>query len=125
MLNQIEKTLYSGHASYKVSMSTGFLDIWEAATLSIKREGYSIKFSGASGDVITEKFSPNTVVSIPFGNPSGFIIIGNNFEHQLRVDNNPADFTCLRDTIVLTLRLFILRAGERRKGRKRVLFFHK
>ncbi|KAG7011102.1 hypothetical protein SDJN02_27900 [Cucurbita argyrosperma subsp. argyrosperma] len=125
MLNQIEKTLYSGHVSYKVSMSTGFLDIWEAATLSIKREGYSIKFSGASGDVITEKFSPNTVVSIPFGNPSGFIIIGNNFEHLLRVDNNPADFTCLRDTIVLTLRLFILRAGERRKGRKRVLFFHK
>ncbi|XP_022973833.1 uncharacterized protein LOC111472378 isoform X3 [Cucurbita maxima] len=125
MLNQIEKTLYSGHASYKVSMSTGFLDIWEAATLSIKREGYSIKFSGASGDVITEKFSPNTVVSIPFGNPSGFIIIGNNFEHQLRVDHNPADITCLRDTIVLTLRLFILRAGERRKGRKRVLFFHK
>lgn len=125
MQNHIEKTLYSGHASYKVSMSAGYLDIWEAATLSIKREGYSIKYSGPSGDAVTEKFSPNTIVSIPFGHPSEFIITGsNNAEHHLRADNNAADINCFRDTIVLTLRLFIIRAGEKRKGKKR-LFFHK
>ncbi|KAL6953664.1 hypothetical protein U1Q18_040877, partial [Sarracenia purpurea var. burkii] len=60
MQNSIEKTLYSGHASYRVSLSTGYLDIWEPATLAIKKDGYSIKGSGPSGVLITEKFSPTT-----------------------------------------------------------------
>ncbi|CAK9183646.1 unnamed protein product [Ilex paraguariensis] len=62
MHNHIEKTLYSGHASYKVSLSTGYLDIWEPATLTIKREGYSIKCTGPSAVVVTEKFLQATVV---------------------------------------------------------------
>ncbi|KAG6605344.1 hypothetical protein SDJN03_02661, partial [Cucurbita argyrosperma subsp. sororia] len=125
MQNHIEKTLSSGHASYKVSMGAGYPDTWEVATLSIKREGYSIKCSRPGGDVITEKFSPNTTISIPFGDPSEFVITGSNkVEHHLRADNSSADISCLRDTIVLTLRLFVIRAGERRKGKRRVLFFH-
>ncbi|XP_028238871.1 uncharacterized protein LOC114417965 [Glycine soja] len=60
MQNHIEKAFYSGHASYRVSHSTRYLDIWEPATLAITREGYSIKCSGQSGVVITEKFSPST-----------------------------------------------------------------
>ncbi|XP_017414899.1 uncharacterized protein LOC108326127 isoform X3 [Vigna angularis] len=60
MQNHIEKAFYSGHASYRVSHSTGYLDIWEPATLAIKREGYSIKCSGPNGVAITEKFSPST-----------------------------------------------------------------
>jgi len=41
---------------------TGFLDIWEAATLSIKREGYSIK---CNNDLtIAEKFSASTTVRL-------------------------------------------------------------
>ncbi|XP_022947420.1 uncharacterized protein LOC111451285 isoform X3 [Cucurbita moschata] len=126
MQNHIEKTLSSGHASYKVSMGAGYPDTWEVATLSIKREGYSIKCSRPGGDVITEKFSPNTTISIPFGDPSEFVITGSNkVEHHLRAGNGSADISCLRDTIVLTLRLFVIRAGERRKGKRRVLFFHK
>ncbi|KAL9459050.1 hypothetical protein AB3S75_002438 [Citrus x aurantiifolia] len=126
MQNHIEKTLYSGHASFKVSLSTGYLDIWEPATLAIKREAFTIKCSGPSGVVITEKFSPTTTVTIPYGNPTEFFIIGSNgSEHLLRADGSPTDVSCSRDTIVLTLRLFIIRAGERRKGRKKGLFFHK
>lgn len=126
MQNHIEKTLYSGHASYKVSLSTGYLDIWEPATLAIKREGYSIKCSGPSGVVANEKFSPTTSVAIPYGTPAEFLIIGSGgAEHPLRADNNSTDVSCSRDTIVLTLRLFIMRAGERRKGKKRGLFFNK
>ncbi|KAG7035301.1 hypothetical protein SDJN02_02096, partial [Cucurbita argyrosperma subsp. argyrosperma] len=67
-----------------------------------------------------------TRISIPFGDPSEFVITGSNkVEHHLRADNSSADISCLRDTIVLTLRLFVIRAGERRKGKRRVLFFHK
>ena len=106
MQSHIEKTLLSGHASYKVSLSVrllqqipllynsllilfsyqvlseffflttlsaelslnflilqaGYLNIWEPATLVIKREGYSIKCSGPSGAVVSEKFSSATIV---------------------------------------------------------------
>ncbi|KAG2668592.1 hypothetical protein I3760_15G167400 [Carya illinoinensis] len=126
MQNHIEKALYSGHASYKVSLSTGYLDIWEPATLAVKREGYSVKCSGPNGVVITEKFSPSISVTIPYGHPTEFLITGSGgVEQILRADNNSNDVSGSRDTIVLTLRLFILRAGERRKGKKKGLFFNK
>ncbi|XP_038721653.1 uncharacterized protein LOC120013785 isoform X2 [Tripterygium wilfordii] len=86
MQNDIEKTLYSSHASYKVSL----------------------------------------LVSIPYGleHDKEFIIItSSGVEHHLREDNS--EDGCARDTIVLTLRLFIIRASERRKGKKRGLFFNK
>lgn len=43
-------------------LQTGYLDIWEAATLAIKKDGYSIKCSGPSGVAFAEKFSPTTSV---------------------------------------------------------------
>ncbi|KAF3625975.1 putative ethylene-responsive transcription factor-like [Capsicum annuum] len=63
MHNCIEKTLYSGHATYKVSLSTRYLDIWEPATLAIKRDGYSIKANGLGGVPVSEKFSQSTIMS--------------------------------------------------------------
>ncbi|CAL0321086.1 unnamed protein product [Lupinus luteus] len=126
MQSHIEKTFYSGHASYKVSLSTGYLDIWEPATLAIKKEGYSIKCSGPSGVVFTEKFSPSTTVVIPYGHVSEFILIGSSgTEHLLRAENSSMDVSGARDTIVLTLRLFIYRAGEKRRGKRKGLFFNK
>ncbi|PSR90935.1 Bud site selection protein [Actinidia chinensis var. chinensis] len=121
MQNCIEKTLLNGHTSYRVSVSIGYLDIWEPVTLAIKREGYSIKGSGPSGILVTEKFSPSMNVTIPFGHPTEFSIVGSGGERILRAEASSTDISCSRDTIVLTLRLFILRAGEKRKGKKRNL----
>ncbi|XP_020238907.1 uncharacterized protein LOC109817958 isoform X1 [Cajanus cajan] len=125
MQSHIERTFYSGQASYKVSLSTGYLDIWEPATLAIKREGYSIKCSGPNGVVITEKLTSSTTVVIPYGHTSEFIIMGSSgAEHLLKAENNSTDVSGGRDTIVLTLRLFILRAGDRKKKvKKKGLFF--
>ncbi|KAI3457757.1 hypothetical protein Pfo_014420 [Paulownia fortunei] len=121
----IEKTLYIGHASYKLSLSIGYLDIWEPATLAIKRDGYSIKCSGPSGVVVTEKFSSSTIVSIPYGSPTEFSLVDSlGTERILRTDSGLTDISGSRDTIVLTLRLFILKAGEK-KRKKRSLFFNK
>ncbi|EPS72348.1 hypothetical protein M569_02408, partial [Genlisea aurea] len=125
MRNCIEKTLYAGRASFRLSLSTGYLDFWEPAILAIKRDGYSIKRSGASGGVVAEKFSPSVTVTIPYGSPTEFSVVDSRgTEHVLRAAG--ADTSCSRDTIVLTLRLFILKAGERRKGKKkkRSLFFN-
>lgn len=123
MHSHIEKTLHTGHAFYKVLFSTGYLDIWEPATLVIKKEGYSIKSSGTTGVIFTEKFSQSTRVTIPYGDPNEFLITGSGgAEHLLRTDNS-SDIGFARDTIVLTMRYFILRAGARRKTKKRGLFF--
>ncbi|XP_051152019.1 uncharacterized protein LOC127265999 [Andrographis paniculata] len=123
----IEKTLYAGHASYKLSLPAGYLDLWEPAILSIKRDGYSIKGSGPSGVSISKKFTSSTNVSITYGNATDFSIADSmgEDEHILRVDSNSTDVSCARDTIVLTLRLFIIKASEKKKGKKRGLFFHK
>ncbi|XP_071724556.1 uncharacterized protein [Rutidosis leptorrhynchoides] len=121
----IEKALHQGHASFKVSYSSRFLDIWEQATLAIKRDAFSVKCSGSSGVVVTEKFSPSTSVAIPYGHDMEFVVIcSDNSEYLLRAEGNPTDFSCSRDTIVLTMRLFILRAGEKKKGKKRVFLFN-
>lgn len=126
MQSHIEKTLVTGHTSYKVSLSAGYLDIWEPATLAIKREGYSIKCTGPSGAVVSEKFSSATNVSIPYGHPEEFLVIGSGrLQHHLRVENISTDVSCSRDAIVLILRCFIRRAGEKRKGKKRSIFFSK
>ncbi|KAG8389467.1 hypothetical protein BUALT_Bualt02G0232400 [Buddleja alternifolia] len=94
MHNCIEKTLYTGHASYKLSLSTGYLDLWEPATLAIKRDGYSIKCSGPSGVVVTEKFSPSIIVSIPYGSPTELSIVDSGgIERILRVESSLTDIS--------------------------------
>ncbi|KAF3444189.1 hypothetical protein FNV43_RR13879 [Rhamnella rubrinervis] len=96
MQSAIERTLNSGHASCIVLLSTGYLDIWEQAQLTIKRDSYIIKCSGSSGVVVTEKFSPTTTVTIPYGSQAEFIITGSGgVEHLLKADNSPDGSCCL------------------------------
>ncbi|KAM7257276.1 hypothetical protein ACFE04_013017 [Oxalis oulophora] len=93
MQSFLEKALHNGHASFKVSYSSRYLDIWEQATLSIKRDGFNVKCTGSSGLVVNEKFSPSTSAAIPYGHDTEFVIIcSDNSEHLLRADGNPVDF---------------------------------
>lgn len=48
----------------ELPLQTGHFDIWEPATLTVKREGYSIKCSGPSGGVAAEKFSSSISVCL-------------------------------------------------------------
>ncbi|PIA40522.1 hypothetical protein AQUCO_02500318v1 [Aquilegia coerulea] len=118
MQEQIERSLHSGQTSYEVSLAARYLDIWEPAILAVKREGYSIKCLGTRDVVATEKFVQRTAVTIPYGHPTAFSILGST-EHLLRTENSS-----LRDTIVLTMRLFIMRALEKRKAKKKGIFFN-
>ncbi|XP_020268739.1 uncharacterized protein LOC109844188 isoform X2 [Asparagus officinalis] len=120
MQKQIENTLSIGHISYEVHLSAKYLDIWEQAVLAIKREGYSIKCNGPRGVVVAEKFQSTTTITIPYGHPMEFSIqCANGDEYLLRAK----DSSWFRDTIVLTMRLFKKMAIEKRKGRKKGLFF--
>ncbi|GMH07680.1 hypothetical protein Nepgr_009520 [Nepenthes gracilis] len=118
MQSEIEKNLYSGHASYTVSLLTGSPNTWELATLAIKRESYSINCRGPIG-VINEKFLPATTVSVIYGHPSEFSIgTLNGVVHILRAEGSIPKISSLRDAIVLTLRRFMVKVGERKKGKK-------
>ncbi|PKA56732.1 hypothetical protein AXF42_Ash012862 [Apostasia shenzhenica] len=119
MQEQIEKTLSVGNASYEAALSARYLDIWEQAVLAIKREGYSIKCNGPRGVVVTEKFVPHTAITIPYGHPTEFSIqCSNGAEYLLRSRDS-----WLRDTIVLTMRLFKKMAVEKKKWKKKHRFF--
>ncbi|KAH9611138.1 hypothetical protein KSS87_004801 [Heliosperma pusillum] len=114
MQGHIEQNFYNGHASYNVSLSTNFLDIWEPAILTIKREGYTIKGSATSGIAISEKFSPGTTVTITHGHDLEFSLFNTSgVEHLLRAEDNIADIVSVRDTIVLTLRLFVMKMKDK------------
>ncbi|KAG0498388.1 hypothetical protein HPP92_003079 [Vanilla planifolia] len=114
MQEQIEKTLSAGHASFEVALSARYLDIWEEAVLAIKREGYSIKCNGPRGVVVTEKFLPTTIVTIPYGHTKEFSIQSSD-AYILRTGDS-----WLRDTVVLTMRLFKKMAVEKRKGERSI-----
>lgn len=45
-----------------VSSQTGYLDIWEPALLTIKKEGYNIKSSRPGGFVVNLKFTAAMMV---------------------------------------------------------------
>lgn len=120
MNDHIRRAFQTGYAEHRLSLWTGYLDIWEPVTLVIKKDGISIK---GSGTPINEKFSPSTTVYIPFGNPVEFSIIGvGDVERRLRVEQESAAISS-RDIIVLTMRGFIKRAVEKKKVKKKGLFF--
>jgi len=88
--------------------------------LAIKREGYSIKCNGQRGVVVTEKFQQATAINIPYGRPIEFSIqSADGVEYNLK----PAENSPSRDSIVLVLRLFRMKAVEKSKGRKKGIFF--
>lgn len=116
----IKKILSIGHVSYEVLLPVRFIDMWEPAVLAIKREGYSIKCNGQRGVVITEKFQQATAINIQYGRPIEFSIqSADGAEYNLK----PAESSPSRDSIVLILRLFRMKAVEKSKGRKKGIFF--
>ncbi|KAL6549248.1 hypothetical protein OROHE_009093 [Orobanche hederae] len=75
-------------------MKIAYLDIWEPAVLVIKRDNYSIKCSGPTGVVVTEKFSSSTIVSVPYGSPTEFSIVDSlGAERILKVDSSLTDIS--------------------------------
>ncbi|KAL7607999.1 hypothetical protein Lser_V15G13478 [Lactuca serriola] len=120
MHDNIRKALQTGHAEHRLSLWTGFLEIWEPVTLVIRKDGINVK---GGTTPVNDKFSPNTRVYIPCGNPVEFSIIGlGGIDHRLRVEQE-SDTISSRDVIVLTLRYFINRAAEKKKVKKKGLFF--
>ncbi|XP_071686091.1 uncharacterized protein [Rutidosis leptorrhynchoides] len=127
MLREIEKSLSVGHVSFKLYVWEGSLSTWEHATLELKKSGYSIKLNGPNNTVVVDdKYTPATLISLPGDVPLEFSILGSGANEQyLRADDSSTYISSSRDTIVLTMRLFVKRAVDKKLGKKkrRVLFF--
>ncbi|KAL4589943.1 hypothetical protein LXL04_002855 [Taraxacum kok-saghyz] len=126
MVREIERILSVGHASFRLLIWKGEVDTWEPGVLEIKKSGYVMKTFGVNGSVVVdEKYSGNTVVSLPAEIPLEFSIQSDVVEQYLRAEDGLNDVSCSRDTIVLTMRLLIKRAVDRKLGKKkrRGLFF--
>lgn len=121
MQDHIRRALQAGQAEHRVSLWAGYLDIWEAVTLVIKKDAINIKGSGPS---VTDKFDSSTTVFVPCGNPIEFAFISSSgsVERRFRVEQHESSGSS-RDVIVLTMRFFIKRVVEKKKMKKKGLFF--
>ncbi|CAM0884914.1 unnamed protein product [Alopecurus aequalis] len=116
MKELIKKILSIGNVSYEVLLPIKYIDMWEPAVLSIKRDGYRIKYTGQGGVIITEKFTQATSINIPYGRPNELSIkSAYGVEYFLK----PAESSPSRDSITLILRLFQIKAVQRSKIRRR------
>jgi len=104
MQEQIASYFSAGQAVFDVQLLSGTLDRWESATLSIKRLNYEIRTVKLKRVVLNEKYNPDMSITVPCGPSAQFVITssdGNECVLSTHEDN-----LRLRDTLVLTMRLF-------------------
>ncbi|XP_020098774.1 uncharacterized protein LOC109717405 isoform X3 [Ananas comosus] len=120
MQHEIERNFFLGHASYNVSVKIGYSNRLEKAKLAIRKQGFSVKKTGSPHVTYDQKFLPSTAVTIPKEHSTGVLIDCSQRTEPLLLI---AESSSLRDEIVLTMRLFIQRATEKKKRRRWCLFF--
>ncbi|KAH7839115.1 hypothetical protein Vadar_006156 [Vaccinium darrowii] len=117
-------------------------ETWEPTTLILKQSGYQIKDSKSLSldNLIAEKFRKDLSIKIPSGRSNQFVLTcSNGYSYLLSTDNDVRMrdtlvltmrmfqryfWTCrMRDTLVLTMRMFQRRWMKRRKGRAETLLF--
>lgn len=113
MQQEIDAYISEGEAIFNVLLLLESFKDWEQTTLILQRTGYQIQFNKTQ-DVISESFSVEFSIKIPSGMSSQFIIRrsgGSSYPFN-------ASSMRMRDTIVLTMRMFQSKASdEKRKGR--------
>lgn len=115
MKMEIDTHLSNGQAIFSVLMLLESSDNWEPATLSLKRSGYQVNLNRNQELIIGEKFSNDLSIKIPGGLTSQFVLTtSNGSSHPFSTNNDVR----IRDTLVLTMRMFQSKAlDERKKSR--------
>ncbi|XP_074280071.1 uncharacterized protein LOC141605270 isoform X2 [Silene latifolia] len=115
MQEEIDSYVSRGQAQFIVLVLFGSLEQWEAATFILHRSGFQVKNNETGAIQIAEKFSENLSIKIPGGLSAQFVVTcsdGNS--HPFKTYNDLR----MRDTIVLTIRMFQSKAlDDRRKGK--------
>ncbi|KAI7752859.1 hypothetical protein M8C21_016533, partial [Ambrosia artemisiifolia] len=112
MQEEIDKYMSAGQASFNVSLLMDSSETWELTTFTLRRSNYQIKINRTQEIVIDEKYSSVLSIKIPSGLTSQFVLT------RLNGSSHPFTFhdVRMRDTFVLTMRMFQSKAlDERRK----------
>ncbi|XP_052192700.1 uncharacterized protein LOC127801523 isoform X2 [Diospyros lotus] len=112
---EIDTYISKGQANFSIQLLMYSSDNWEPTTLTLRRSSYQIKVNRTQEVVIEEKFSKELSIKIPSGLSAQFVLTCS--DGSLHPFNTYNDVR-MRDTLVLTMRMFQSKAlDERRKGR--------
>ncbi|XP_072989595.1 uncharacterized protein [Typha latifolia] len=107
MQEEIERNFFIAHAAFDVSLMLRHK--WEKVKLSLTRKGFSIRIRGSPRIVLDQKFLPCVAITVPKEHSTGFLIHFSGWSESYLLT---AESSLLRDIIVLTMRLFLLRASN-------------
>ncbi|KAI3683121.1 hypothetical protein L1987_83621 [Smallanthus sonchifolius] len=112
MKQEIDNYMSAGQASFSVLLLMDSPENWEQTTFSLRRSSYQIKINRMQDILINEKYSSVLSIKIPPGLTPQFVLT------RLNGSSHPFTFqdVRMRDTFVLTMRMFQSKAlDERRK----------
>lgn len=111
---EIGAYITKGQARFNVQLLMDSSENWEPTTLILRRSGYQIKINRTEAVVIAERFSKEFSIKIPCGLSRQFVLsCSDGSSHPFITDS-----VRMRDTLVLTMRMFQSKAlDDRRKGK--------
>ncbi|CAM8899447.1 unnamed protein product [Rhodiola kirilowii] len=114
MQHEIGTYLAKGQATFVVDLLMDSPDNWEPATLALRKSSFQIKTNNGGHEIISEVYSKDLSIKVPCGLSTQFVLI--------TYDGSSYPFSTnsvrIRDTLVLTMRMFQSKAlDERRKGK--------
>uniref|UniRef100_A0A5B6ZES7 Uncharacterized protein n=1 Tax=Davidia involucrata TaxID=16924 RepID=A0A5B6ZES7_DAVIN len=111
---EIDTYISEGHAVFSVLLLMDSSEDWEPTTLMLRRPGFQIN-NRTQAIVIVEKFSKDLSIKIPSGLSTQFVLTCSDGSSYPFNTNNDVR---MRDTLVLTMRMFQSKAlDEKRKGK--------
>ncbi|XP_024022224.1 uncharacterized protein LOC21406593 isoform X1 [Morus notabilis] len=115
MQMEIDTHISRGNATFSVLLLMDSPENWERTTLILRRSSYQIKINGTEANVIAEKFSKDLSIKVPCGLSTQFVLMSSDgSSHPFSTDS-----VRMRDTLVLTMRMFQAKQAldDKRKGR--------
>ncbi|KAJ4721441.1 Toll/interleukin-1 receptor (TIR) domain-containing protein [Melia azedarach] len=114
MQSEIDMHISTGHAMFSILLPMDSSENEEPATLILTRSRYQIMLNSTETVVIEEKFSKELSIKVPCGLSTQFVLTcSDGSSHPFSTNN-----VRLRDTLVLTMRMFQRKAlDDKRKGK--------
>ncbi|KAL2514113.1 hypothetical protein Fot_28084 [Forsythia ovata] len=118
MQEEIDTYLSEGQATFSVQTLIQQLDSsedWEPTTLLLRRSGFRVKVEKTQAVLIEEKYSKDVLIKTPGGLSAQFVLTCSNGSSYPFSTNKDIR---MRDTLVLTMRIFQSKAlDDKRKGK--------
>nr|XP_043612288.1 putative receptor-like protein kinase At5g39000 isoform X2 [Erigeron canadensis] len=111
MEQEIDNYMLAGEASFDVSLLMDSFENWEQITFFLRRQNYQVKINQTQVIIIDEMYTNDLSIKIPSGVSTQFVLTRQNgSSHTFSTINDIRT----RDTMVLTMRMFQIKALDKR-----------